>query len=397
MSVIRENNFVESMKALRENQNRRIEEATKAYLEKVAARESFLENYHSILENREQQRKEYTALVEAIKDNTLSKALKAIYITALEEATLTDNALILAESMVDTWIKENGGATKILSECRDKTYLLNRIATIVEDAAKEELENIEKVGKEDAEEKEEKPAAAEETKKEEKKEEAPAEDKSADPLNTQFEDDEIPDDATTKEDDNETDIADDITDDLEQTPEEDLTVDGNSENDSKLFDELEKEEDVKKAIELIRQRVADAEETFIKRNAEDKKAVDELISRISDNVKTVEDMEKEAESDPDAREKAEVAEESARLNRRRINEITENRPLNLFEKMARNISESITKDGILREQYVTENGNLDTALTVESVKVMYGFLETVNTLQLEKVDENYIKKLISEM
>lgn len=113
------------------------------------------------------------------------------------------------------------------------------------------------------------------------------------------------------------------------------TVDGDgAENKGKIFEELEKEEDVKKAIELIKQRVADAEESFIKRNAEDKKQIDELLSKISDNVKTVEDL---SEEEP---EKSKVAEESARNYNRRIKAITENRPLTVLEKMTRNLSSS---------------------------------------------------------
>lgn len=430
--VIRENNFVESMKFLKEMQDKRIEEAASEYRRKVREREAFTENYHSILESREQQRRDYAKLLESVLDSTFSKAIKAIYITALEAATLTDSAIILAESMVDSWIHEKGGAAAILAECKNKTYLLARINQIVCEAAEEEAEEIEKSTKDydpdEDEEKEEKKEKEDDDQdddddkddKEEKDDDEDEEDEDdddgeddsnqlpesesedvkkakADPLNTTFDDDvEIPDDATTEEDDNESDVAEDIVDDIEKAPEEDITVDGDTSNNGKLFDELEKEEDVQKAIELIRQRVADAEETFIKRNAEDKKAVDELIGRISDNVKTVEDMEKEAETDDEAKEKSEIAQEAVRMDRRRINAITENRACNVFEKMIRNLSEDITRDGNLRTHYVTENGSLDTPAIVESAKVMYGFLETVNTLQLEKVDEKYLLKVITE-
>ena len=71
--------------------------------------------------------------------------------------------------------------------------------------------------------------------------------------------------------------------------------------------------------------------------------------------------------------------------------------MTVFEKMSRNLSRSIIKDEVVRENYITESGTLDTDLIVEASKVMYGFLETVNTLQLDKVDSAYIKKVLDGM
>ena len=172
---------------------------------------------------------------------------------------------------------------------------------------------------------------------------------------------------------------------------EDITIDGDSENNGKVFEELEKEEDIKKAIELIRTRVADAEEAFIKRNTEDKKKIDELLSKISDNVKTVEDI-----ADDDNAQ-SQVAKEAVMINRRKIKDITNNRPLTVFEAMTRNISENIIKNDSVKDGYVNESGTLDTASVIETAKVMYGFLETLNTLQLENVDADYIKNILENM
>lgn len=500
---MRENNFVESRKALIENRERRESEKEKLIKEYHDKRESFMNNYHSIRESREQKLRLHGKLMEACRNEALATAIKAIYITALEAGTLTDDGIILAENMVDKWVEERGGASKILSECSNKTYLLARIAQIVEEAAIHETEEIENADKEvkdaefeelpseenkaeesgdtevdlavkviqnnidtedeevkkaldiikqKAEEKSAEEESPEETPSEESKEdetpvendkdseeaapaegeveeqpkedsgsateETPASDESGEEtknnLNVDFddfEDDtedeeseeeksdesesseevEVPDDATDKSDDNESDVAEDIIDDLEEVPEEDLSIDGEEENSGKVFNELEKEKDVKKAIELIRQRVADAEETFIKRNAEDKKQIDELIGKISDNVKTIENLDDENSTE------SKIAQESVRLTRQKMKSITENRPLSIMEKMTRNLHANILKDEVVKEHYMMENGNLDTALIVEAGKVMYGFLETLNTLQLEKVDAKYIEKVLNEM
>ena len=53
---------------------------------------------------------------------------------------------------------------------------------------------------------------------------------------------------------------------------------------AKMFEELEDEEDVRKAIDLIKDRVANAEEAFIKRNAEDKRKIDNLLGKISGDI-----------------------------------------------------------------------------------------------------------------
>lgn len=431
----RENNFLEAYKALDKLKDARLHSrATKQELI-TQAYEDFEKKYFSIKDKKEARDRQHGRLMEAARNDALGTAIKAIYITAMEAETLTDSGIILAESLVDNWIKEKGGAYRILSECKDKTYLLNRIHSIVEDTAKDEVDEIEDIEKDNEEEKSKKKEEKEEKKddssekdddekdsdSEDKKDDSKSkeeddednedddkdddeekkddedDEKSSDPLaNTDFEDSEddeaeLPDDATTTEDDNETDIADDITDDLEKVPDKDITVDGNEENNGKIFDELEKEEDVQKAIALIRQRVADAEETFIRRNAEDKKQIDELIGRISDNVKTVEDMDDKESTE------SKIAEEAVRMDRRRIKDITENRRLSVLEKMSRNLTAGIVKDYAIREQYLDENGRVDISATYESAKVMYGFLETLNTLQLEKVDTKYIQEVLDNM
>ena len=441
----RENNFLEAYKALDKLKDARLHSrATKQELI-TQAYEDFEKKYFTIKDKKEARDRQHGRLMEAARNDALGTAIKAIYITAMEAETLTDNGIILAESLVDNWIKEKGGAYRILSECKDKTYLLNRIHSIVEDTAKDEVDEIEDIEKDNEEEKSKKKEEKEEKKddssekdddekdsdSEDKKDDSKSkeeddednedddkddednedddkdddeekkddedDEKSSDPLaNTDFEDSEddeaeLPDDATTTEDDNETDIADDITDDLEKVPDKDITVDGNEENNGKIFDELEKEEDVQKAIALIRQRVADAEETFIRRNAEDKKQIDELIGRISDNVKTVEDMDDKESTE------SKIAEEAVRMDRRRIKDITENRRLSVLEKMSRNLTAGIVKDYAIREQYLDENGRVDISATYESAKVMYGFLETLNTLQLEKIDTKYIQEVLDNM
>ena len=224
------------------------------------------------------------------------------------------------------------------------------------------------------------------------KEESPEDEDEEDPL------DGSDDESDSEEEELEDDLEDDEVDEELGEPidddgiDNDISIDGETDSTGKVFDDLDKEEDVQKAIELIRTRVADAEETFIRNNAEDKKQIDELLNKISNNVKTVEDL-ADDKSD-ESKTKTAMAEESARMHKRAIDSIRENRPLTVFEKMTRNLTKDIINNESVREQYLVESGNLDTEKVIESSRVMYGFLETLNTLQLENVNEEYIKNVI---
>ena len=554
---MRENSTLENFKNIRATE-KALAEAEAAKIEKkVAIRENWLKNYHIKMDMKARTDAEHMQLMEAARDQALSTIIKAIYITALEAETLTDEGLLLAENMVDNWIKERGGASKILSTVEENTYLLNRIACLVEDTAEATVEEIEKdelddveasAKKDEAEDKakefidsadkeeikdfmnnlidkiQDKAEDEGEKKEEESSEEAPAEeekseeekpeeseevvadldieveapeaaeeekaeseekaddteskeeDKSDDDKSEESDDDKDSDEADSdveekedkkddeeksegsdekeekeedddKDDDDDDDEDDDKDDDddekeeseekseaekseeapedlevedidkdgdisaeeIEKDTEEDLgepldddnvgadtDLDGEIEDnkddaENKLFDELEDEEDVQKAVELIRARVADAEETFIRNNAEDKKKMDEILNKISNNVKTVEDL---ADKDPAA---VEAAKESAMYYKGKMNEVKFDRELTIFERMTRILTENIVKNDNVKDMYLNENGQLDVPLVVESAKVMYAFFETLNTIQIENVDAEYITKALNEM
>lgn len=553
----RENEALERYKSLHENRLRLAQEEMRKINESAEARQSFINNYHAIRDRQALKEVQRSKLMEAARNDALATVIKAIYITALEAESLMDENILLAENMVDKWIEEAGGASKILSKTGNNTYLLSRITQIVEEAAEDAVKEIEEPDEEpktdeipdenaskavqiaqltakDAEikaqianlkaekkaedeeekadeeaEKDAEPTADEDAKEdkdgketsdtpdeevpaegEEKSEEeepktdedgkdksdtpeesiptedgeaeeevdadveikdVPAEDsenteelpkekeeksdeKSEDApeeaegeeSSTDGDDETAPTKAEGEEGSNEEDIDPDVdinmnddekelTDGDEVDPDEDAsedddvedalgepidgdnssdtdtTVDGDTENKGKIFDDLENEDDVQKAIELIRTRVADAEETFIRNNAEDKKKIDELLNKISTNVKTVETM---AEKDP---KKAQVATEAVRECKRKINDVYKEKSFTVFGKMASILTENIVKDDAIRESYTTEDGTLDVDLAVESAKVMYGFLETLNTIQIEKVDEKYIANIINGM
>lgn len=526
------NEALENSKSINENRQRLAEKESNKSKKYIEETNSFVKTYNKIRDKRVFNEREHGKLVEETRNNVFCDILKAIYITALEAEALTDNGLLLAESMVDNYVKDRGGALKILNPVKNNTYLLAKIANILEDTTEAEVKEIEDIKEEDdieeapasSEEDEaelvkkvielgytvskdtkeepaeaeapEEPVAAEEPTEEPKTEEVPEDTPAEEPVgdviaDTEIEDDEVDDMALASgevevEDDTEEKVeepeaeteednapqtdtneapaaevndvepapeeseetpaeepeeaesepkaeepAEDLGDeDLEgeedeepsqeeldaETPdgefndedgdgEDDLDIDGDGEDDfgvdepedtvnvdpkKTMFQELEKEKEVKDAIELIRTRVADAEQAFINRNAADKEKINNLLNKISDNIKTVEKI-----SDNDSDE-SKVAQESANLAKRRINEISSNRPLTIFEALTRNITANILKNEAVKENYITESGQLDTPVVVEAAKVMYGFLETLNTLQIESVNSDYVLSILKE-
>ena len=158
-----------------------------------------------------------------------------------------------------------------------------------------------------------------------------------------------------------------------------------------MFNKLEGEEDVNNAVQLISDRIAAAEEEFIKQNAEDKKKIEDIVNGINDRIQAVKnDVTKDEETKEDIEESYNIE------KNRKITEIYDNRSHTLFDHMIHETAKNIFKDTDLKESY-SDEGRLDLQKVVNSCKCMYGFLEFVNTLQIDKVDVAYIEKIVKDM
>ena len=158
-----------------------------------------------------------------------------------------------------------------------------------------------------------------------------------------------------------------------------------------MFEKLEGEDDVNNAVQVISNRIAAAEEEFIKKNAEDKQKIENIVNDINDRIQAVEDdVTKDEESKADIEESYKIE-----MNKK-VNHIYENRTHSLFDHMVHETAMGISKDATLKDIY-SESGKIDMAKVVTSCKCMYGFLEFVNTIQLDKVDVDYIHKVIKDM
>lgn len=108
---------------------------------KEARTKGAIQNYNDIVDI-----KEHYAFLKDRKINYHNKvlnemmgtALKAVYISALQkEHVLSESDIKLAESLVDNFIQENGGAKTMLRKMDNTTYFQNTLVRLVEDGAEE--------------------------------------------------------------------------------------------------------------------------------------------------------------------------------------------------------------------------------------------------------------------
>lgn len=338
MSVKRNSPLLEASESLN-TYRESFQQKQQRKLEESAKRRKEIEDkiYFGTKERKANARKSYVERCNNIKNELLASALRGIYIGALQENTaLTDSGLLLAHNLVDNFIKESGGANVILSKISGKTYSLDFIKSVVEGTYESILEESEE--------------------SEDSEEEKDTENKDTD----------------TEEEDTVT-----VN---EEIPEE---------KKSEMYDDLNNDDDISNAVNIIANRIADAEKEFIEKNNEDKKTLEDIASKFSERIKKVE----EDESLDDG-EKEELQEESSRLVHKALNNRRENRTRNIFEQIVINFTESVLKDDILKEEYA-EDGKLNMPLIVESAKCIYGFLETVNTLQIHRITPKYISEALS--
>jgi hypothetical protein len=141
--------------------------------------------------------------------------------------------------------------------------------------------------------------------------------------------------------------------------------------------------DTSEIEDSIRERVSDAVNTFLDDNREDHDKIMEVLALTKAKV---DEHEKEPE---------EVKESFQQMSRRAIAKIRDRRK-GVFESMVTAMCESVLKHDNLKEEFC-EGANLNIPKIVDRMQVMYTFIETVNTMQLYKIDEAYMQDLIDNL
>lgn len=201
--------------------------------------------------------------------------------------------------------------------------------------------------------------------------------------------DEDDDDEDVEDPDLDTPDTKDTVEDSEEVPEEDEEEEELADSKEELFDKLENDEEVSDAVDIIAKRISDAEAKFIEKNAEDKKKIENIVNKVQDRIDAV------TQDEDTSEEEMEKEQEEAKLEATRlIGEVRNDRFHTVYEFMVRDNMEYIMKNQALTESYKTEDGNIDMSRVMDNSRAMYGWLETVNTIKLENVNEDYIRKML---
>ena len=422
-------------------------------------REDFYDSMNRYREQRELERDKSRKISESVYNNYFSTALKAVYISALEEAggKLDEASINLAESIVDNYIEEHGGAYNIMRSKMGKTYFLDTLFEAVLTASNKDILGIKYVYEADEDEEDKDKGEDNKENTEENKDDNNSEDNNEDNKEENSDNEEKSEDNASSEDENTDDKegTDDAGDDSEEKEsndteeEKNLTDDFDSEDDEdfddnedseennneeksdnedsgdeedkseddeelsdedledfdsedeikdddgnlkdnkeEMFDKLENDADVADAVHIIAKRISDAETDFIRKNAEDKKKIENIVNKVDDRIKAVSDADKSPE------EKEEEIESEKNEATRMITSIKESRFYSVFEAIVKDNFDYIMKNPELKKSFTDYNGNIEVAKIVEQSRVIYGFYEFVNTVQLEKMNADTITKIL---
>lgn len=157
-----------------------------------------------------------------------------------------------------------------------------------------------------------------------------------------------------------------------------------------FWKDVDNTEDVDDITNLIRMRVSNAEENFVNRNQQDKENVKTVLKQTADRVQMAKDT-----NDNDYAESVEESE--TRIAKDKIYKIQHEGYRSVFDRMVRNLSEAAVKNEDAKGSLIDENGKLNMDSIVESARCMYSLLETIGTIQLEKVDNKYIEDTLKSI
>ena len=155
-----------------------------------------------------------------------------------------------------------------------------------------------------------------------------------------------------------------------------------------FLDSLDNDGDIENMTQAIALRITTGEEEFINNNISDKMTIKGIVDDTTNRINAA-----KQDGTIDQQVADDIAQEAARESRAKINAIHTDKPRSVFDTMVRKMSENVMKNKSLRESY-SNGDNLDMNKIVNTARTMYGFLETVNSLQLVRVTESYIKEML---
>ena len=160
---------------------------------------------------------------------------------------------------------------------------------------------------------------------------------------------------------------------------------------------------------IITNRVEDAVSDFVDSNKKQKEELRKVYEKAKQKLDTIDDMDNTINSndplmqdfngDPNTEldPKYNVQQEAVRMIRSKQRSFRE-QAKNVFSIMTDNTLEVIHRNQIIKEAYTTGlNNRIDFQKLVNDTKVIYSFMECVNTLGIVDLDENEIASILNKM
>jgi len=160
---------------------------------------------------------------------------------------------------------------------------------------------------------------------------------------------------------------------------------------------------------IITNRVEDAVSDFVDSNKKQKEELRRVYEKAKQKLDTIDDIDNTINSndplmqdfngDPNTEldPKYNVQQEAVRMIRSKQRSFRE-QAKNVFSIMTDNTLEVIHRNQIIKEAYTTGlNNRIDFQKLVNDTKVMYSFMECVNTLGIVDLDENEIASILNKM
>lgn len=150
---------------------------------------------------------------------------------------------------------------------------------------------------------------------------------------------------------------------------------------------------------LISTRVEDSVDDFIDSSKKNKFEIKQIYDKTKGKIDQINADQQEVVQDypEDQPDQTQVMQQEAVASARRREREILDRPTTVFGEMTNIMLESIHKVGVLKEAYSNEYNKINFGKVVNDTKVMYTFLECINTLNLIPINESYINKMLSDM
>ena len=132
--------------------------------------------------------------------------------------------------------------------------------------------------------------------------------------------------------------------------------------------------------DAINSRVSDAVDDFVTANTKDHEDITAALQQAQEKI------------DNSPSEDEELHEAYRGVAKRKINKIR-NAPKSVFHAMVSSLSESVLRNPESHAEFMLE-GHLNMDKIVDRAKLMYGFMETLNTSRLQNIDELFITDII---